>query len=311
MNGIDAVRLNFSANTLHTLNAILAVVMFGVALDMRADDFRRVVANPRPVLIGLAGHYVVFPALTFALVLIIRPAPSIALGMMLVASCPAGNISNFLVYLARGNTALSVSISSASTVLSIVMTPLVLRFWGSMYEPTRTILRDVAVPPLEMFVTIFILLGLPLTAGVMVARRWPRFADAVRVPLKRISIAIFAAFLLFALVGNWQYFVEYVRWVVLAVFLHNATALLSGYWTARALRLPERDCRAVSFEVGIQNSGLGLILIFTFFGGLGGMAIVAAWWGIWHIVAGLTLATWWSRREPGGGAPAVPSVAAA
>ena len=298
MNGIDAVRLNFNANTLHALNAILSIVMFGVALDLRADDFKRVMANPRPVLIGLAGHYVVFPALTFLLVLVIRPAPSIALGMMLIASCPAGNISNFLVNLARGNTALSVSISSTSTVLAVVMTPLVLRLWGSLYAPTRAILRNVAVDPLEMFMTIFILLGLPLTVGVIVARRWPRFADAVRLPLKRLSIAFFAAFLLFALVGNWGYFVQYVRWVVFAVFLHNAIALLSGYWTSRLLRLPERDCRAVSFEVGIQNSGLGLILIFTFFGGLGGMAIVAAWWGIWHIVAGLSLAMWWSRRDP-------------
>ncbi len=303
MTEIDAVRLNFNANTLHLLNAILAVVMFGVALDLRADDFKRVVSNPRPVLIGLAGHYLVFPALTFLLVLIIRPAPSIALGMMLIASCPAGNISNFLVQLARGNTVLSVSISSASTVLSVVMTPLVLRFWGSMYAPTRAILRDVAVDPLEMFVTIFVLLGLPLTAGVIVARRWPRFADAVRVPLKRLSIAIFAAFLVFALVGNWPYFVRYVQRVVFAVFLHNGIALLSGYWTSRLLRLPERDCRAVSFEVGIQNSGLGLILIFTFFNGLGGMAIVAAWWGIWHVVAGLSLALWWSRRDPGGSVP--------
>ena len=298
MNGIDAVRLNFNANTLHALNAILSIVMFGVALDLRAEDFRRVMANPRPVLIGLAGHYVVFPALTFLLVLVIRPAPSIALGMMLIASCPAGNISNFLVNLARGNTALSVSISSTSTVLAVVMTPLVLRLWGSLYAPTRAILRNVAVDPLEMFITIFVLLGLPLTAGVIVARRWPRFAHAVRLPLKRLSIAFFAAFLVFALVGNWSYFVQYVRWVVFAVFLHNAIALLSGYWTSRLLRLSERDCRAVSFEVGIQNSGLGLILIFTFFGGLGGMAIVAAWWGIWHIVAGLSLAIWWSRRDP-------------
>lgn len=298
MNGIDAVRLNFNANTLHALNAILSIVMFGVALDLRAEDFTRVMVNPRPVLIGLAGHYIVFPALTFALVLVIRPAPSIALGMMLIASCPAGNISNFLVNLARGNTALSVSISSTSTVLSVVMTPLVLRFWGSLYAPTRAILRNVAVDPLEMFMTIFVLLGLPLTVGVIVARRWPRFADAVRLPIKRLSIAFFAVFLLFALVGNWAYFVQYVRWVVFAVFLHNAMALLSGYWTSRLLRLPERDCRAVSFEVGIQNSGLGLILIFTFFGGLGGMAIVAAWWGIWHIIAGLSLAMWWSRRDP-------------
>lgn len=298
MNGLDAFRLNFSSGTLQVLNSILAIVMFGVALDLRAADFRAVVANPRPVLVGLAGHYLVFPALTFLLVLAIRPTPSVALGMILVASCPAGNISNFLVHLARGNTALSVSISSSSTILSIVMTPLVLRFWGSLYEPTRAILRDVAVDPGEMFVTIFVLLGIPLTLGVLVARRWPAFADRVRVPLKRFSIAVFGTFLLVALLGNLQAFATYLRFVVLAVFLHNATALATGYWTAAALGLPVRDRRAVAFEVGIQNSGLGLILIFNFFDGLGGMAIVAAWWGVWHIIAGLSLATYWSRREP-------------
>jgi BASS family bile acid:Na+ symporter len=298
VNGLDAFRLNFSSGTLQVLNAILAIVMFGVALDLRAADFRAVVANPRPVLVGLAGHYLVFPALTFLLVLAIRPAPSVALGMILVASCPAGNISNFLVHLARGNTALSVSISSSSTILSIVMTPLVLRFWGSLYEPTRAILRDVAVDPSDMFVTIFILLGIPLTLGVLVARRWPAFAGRVRVPLKRFSIAVFGTFLLVALLGNLQAFTTYLRFVVLAVFLHNATALATGYWTAAALGLPVRDRRAVAFEVGIQNSGLGLILIFNFFDGLGGMAIVAAWWGVWHIIAGLSLATYWSRRAP-------------
>ncbi len=296
MSGIDAVRLNFSPTTLHLLNAILGIVMFGVALDLRAADFRRVLDRPRPVLIGLAGHYVVFPAFTFLLVTIIKPPPSVALGMMLVASCPAGNISNFLVHLARGNTALSVSISSTSTVLAVIFTPLVLRFWGSMYAPTRVILRAVAVDPLDMFVTIFALLGLPLAAGMYVQRRFPGFADRVRVPMKRLSIGIFVAFLVLALAANWQYFLKYVGRVVFAVFVHNALALTTGYWTAAAFGLPVRDRRAVSFEVGIQNSGLGLILVFTFFGGLGGAAIVAAWWGIWHVIAGLSLATYWSRR---------------
>ncbi len=298
MSGIDAVRLNFSPTTLHVLNAILGIVMFGVALDLRAADFRRVLERPRPVLIGLAGHYLVFPAFTYLLVLAIKPPPSVALGMMLVASCPAGNISNFLVHLARGNTALSVSISSTSTVLAVVFTPLVLRLWGSMYAPTQAILRAVAVDPVDMFVTIFLLLGLPLAAGMYVQRRWPAFADRARTPMKRFSIGIFVLFLVLALTANWQYFVTYVGRVVLAVFLHNALALTTGYWTAGALGLPVRDRRAVSFEVGIQNSGLGLILVFTFFGGLGGAAIVAAWWGIWHVVAGLSLATYWSRRPP-------------
>ncbi|MBM3908758.1 MAG: bile acid:sodium symporter family protein [Gemmatimonadetes bacterium] len=298
MSGIDAVRLNFSPATLHLLNAILGIVMFGVALDLKGEDFRRVLDRPRPVLIGLTGHYVVFPAVTFLLVLLIKPPPSVALGMMLVASCPAGNISNFLVHLARGNTALSVSISSTSTVLAVVCTPLVLRFWGSMYAPTRAILRAVAVDPVDMFVTIFALLGLPLAAGMYVQRRWPAVADRLRRPMKRVSIGIFVAFLVLALAANWQYFVTYVGRVVFAVFAHNALALATGYWTAGAFGLPVRDRRAVSFEVGIQNSGLGLILVFTFFGGLGGAAIVAAWWGIWHVVAGLSLATYWSRRPP-------------
>jgi BASS family bile acid:Na+ symporter len=298
MSGIDAVRLNFSPATLHVLNAILGIVMFGVALDLKREDFRRVLDRPRPVLIGLAGHYVVFPAVTFLLVLLIKPPPSVALGMMLVASCPAGNISNFLVHLARGNTALSVSISSTSTVLAVVFTPLVLRFWGSMYAPTRAILRAVAVDPLDMFVTIFALLGLPLAAGMYVQQRWPAAAERLRGPMKRLSIGIFATFLVLALAANWQYFVKYVGRVVIAVLVHNAFALATGYWTAAAFGLPVRDRRAVSFEVGIQNSGLGLILVFTFFGGLGGAAIVAAWWGIWHVVAGLSLATYWSRRPP-------------
>ena len=296
MSGIDAVRLNFSPATLHLLNAILGIVMFGVALDLKSEDFRRVLDRPRPVLIGLAGHYVVFPAVTFLLVLAIKPPPSVALGMMLVASCPAGNISNFLVHLAKGNTALSVSISATSTVLAVVATPLVLRFWGSMYAPTRAILRAVAVDPVEMFVTIFLLLGLPLAAGMFVQRRWPGFADRVRTPMKRLSIGIFVAFLVLALVANWQYFLKYVGRVVSAIALCRKTAMTTGYWTAAGFAVAVRDRRAVSFEVGIQNSGLGLILVFTFFGGLGGAAIVASWWGIWHVIAGLSLATYWSRR---------------
>ena len=108
-----------------------------------------------------------------------------------------------------------------------------------------------------MFVTIFVLLGLPLMAGMIVARRWPVFTARARTPMKRLSIAIFAAFLVLALAANWQYFVRYVGGVVGAVFLHNALALATGYWTAAALGLPVRDRRAVSFEVGIQNSGSG------------------------------------------------------
>lgn len=298
MADIDAVRLNFNPQTLLALNVVLGLVMYGVSLELKAADFRTALATPRALVIGLLGHHVVFPAVTYLLVLALQPRPSIALGMILVSSCPAGNISNFLTHYARGNTALSVSISTLSTLAAIVMTPVNVAFWGGLYAPAQAILRQVAVSPLEMFVHVLLLLGLPLAAGLWTSRRFPGFTARAVKPFKALSLVFFLVFVLAALAANWRHFLDYVGMVVGVVFVHNALALATGYGLAAAVRLPERDRRAVSIECGIQNSGLGLILIFNFFDGLGGMAVVTAWWGIWHIVAGLTVATTWSRRPP-------------
>ena len=297
---IDLVRLNFNPQSLWALNAIIGLVMFGVALDLKAADFKAVLTMPKPVVIGLIGQFVLLPAFTFLLVLLIRPAPSIALGMMLVAACPGGNISNFLTHHARGNTALSITMTAISTAVAIVMTPLNLSLWGGLHPGARGILKEVALDPLEMLLAVFLLLGLPMAAGMWTGHRFPRFVLRAHQPVKVFSLAVFGLFVLGALSANWRYFLEYVRFVVVAVFLHNALALVTGYCAAKLSGLPERDRRAVAIEVGIQNSALGLILIFNFFGGLGGMAIVTAWWGIWHIISGLTVATWWSRRDPQG-----------
>lgn len=295
---IDQVRLNFNPQTLALLNVVLGFVMFGVSLELKPADLKEALRTPRALVIGLLGHHFVFPASTYLLVLLLEPRPSIALGMILVASCPAGNISNFLTHFARGNTALSVSISTLSTLAAVVMTPLNIAFWGGLYAPAQPLLRQVAVNPIEMFVHVFLLLGLPLAAGLFVSRRWPRFTARAQTPMKYLSLGFFLLFVLAALGANWQYFMLYVGMVVGVVFIHNGMALATGYGMAWAVGLPERDRRAVCIECGIQNSGLGLILIFNFFNGLGGMALIAAWWGIWHIVAGLSLATYWSRRPP-------------
>ena len=299
---IDLVRLNFSPQSLLLLNVVLGFVMFGVSLELKADDFKEALRTPRALVIGLLGHHLVFPAFTYLLVLLLAPRPSIALGMILVSSCPAGNISNFLTHYARGNTALSVSISTLSTLTAIVMTPLNIAFWGGLYAPAQPLLRRVAVNPVEMFLHVLLLLGLPLVIGLFVSRRWPRFTARVQKPMKVFSLLFFLIFVLAALGANWQYFKLYVGMVVGVVFVHNACALLTGYALALGVELPERDRRAVAIECGIQNSGLGLILIFSFFDGLGGMAVITAWWGIWHIVAGLGIATFWSRRPVQSGA---------
>ncbi len=293
---VDEITLHFSPASLTVLNIVLALVMFGVALDMRVADFRRVMTAGKPVLLGLASQFVLLPAATFVLVLLLDPVPSMGLGMMLVAACPGGNLSNFLTHLARGDTALSVTMSAVSTSAATVMTPLSIAFWGSLHAGTRGILREVDLDPVQMFLTVLIILGIPIVLGMRIAARHPRLARRLRRPMKRFAVVALAGFVIAALAANWQHFLRYVGRVAGLVAIHNAAALSLGYTAARSVGLGERERRAVALEVGIQNSGLGLLIIFTFFGGLGGMAIVAAWWGVWHIISGLTVAFFWSRR---------------
>lgn len=293
---IDEVRLNFDEGSLLLLNILIGLMMLGMALDLDLDDFRRLLHKPKPPLIGLAAQFILLPAFTFVLTLMIRPEPSIALGMILVASCPGGNLSNVMTYLAGGNAPLSVGMTAVSTAAAIVMTPLNLAIWGSLNSDTEPILRSVSLSPLDLFMTIFVILGIPLIVGMLIAHRFPRIAEQVRRPFKIFSVAVFIGFVLVALGNNWEYFVDYVGLVVFAVFIHNALALTLGNGAARLAGLDERDQRAVTIEVGLQNSALALILVFDFFEGLGGMAVIAAWWGIWHIIAGLGIAGMWSRR---------------
>jgi BASS family bile acid:Na+ symporter len=250
------------------------------------------------VLIGMLAQFVLLPAAAWALTMVLRPQPSIALGIILVACCPGGNISNFMTHLARGNTALSVTMTAFSTMGAMFFTPFNTALWGGLNPHTNAILREIAISPLEVLGTIMVLLAIPAVLGMTAAHRYPTFAGRARRPFRILSIVVFVGFVVLALAANWTYFLQYTQRVVLAVFLLNALGLSLGYFAARAAGLAPADRRAVSIEVGIQNSGLGLILIFNFFGGLGGMAVVAAWWGIWHILSGLALATWWRRHPP-------------
>lgn len=295
---IDTVQLNFNPTTLFIMNVLIGFIMFGVALDLKPSDFTRTVRSPKPFLIGIVSQFFLLPAFTYLLVLIIQPRPSIALGMFLVAACPGGNLSNFLTHLAKGNTSLSISMTAVSTAFSILFTPLNTMLWGSLYEPSREILRTFFISPWELVQSIVILLGIPLALGMYVNHRFPEWSRKISVWMKRFSIGFFILFVIGALTANFEHFLNYVGMVVIAVFLHNLTAILIGYFAARAFRVTEKDRRAIAIEMGIQNSGLGLILIFNFFNGLGGMAIIAAWWSIWHIISGLTLAIFWSRKPP-------------
>lgn len=296
---IDDVHLNFSPGSLVLLNVVLAIVMFAIALDLRVDHFRQLLQRPKPLLTGVFAQFLALPAATFVLVLITQPRPSIALGLILVAACRGGNISNFLSHRAGGNTALSVSLTAFATVAAIVLTPLNIAFWAGLYEPTREILRATSIDPYDVGRTVLIMLALPLMLGMLLNERFPDLATKLRRPLQTLSMLIFVGFVVAALSANWQYFLDLAGDIAGLVVAHNALAFALGLGLATLAGVSARDRRSITIETGIQNSGLGLILIFAFFQGLGGMAVVAALWGIWHAISGFALATFWRRRPIG------------
>lgn len=292
---IDEIRLNFNEDNLLLLNFLLAFLMFGIALNLKTEDFKLLMKYPRKTLAGVLSQWVVLPFLSFLLVAILKPAPSVALGIILLGCCPGGNMSNYLSNLAKANVALSVTLTACSTVLCIVLTPLNFAFYGNLYPPTRELLEKIQINPWEMFITVFIILTIPLVIGMFVSNKFPALTKKILKPVQVISLLIFIAFIVFALLANFSIFMQVIGGIFLLVLLHNAICMFAGYGIATVFRMDFQDKKCLAIETGIHNAALGLILIFTFFGGLGGMAIVAGWWGIWDLIAGGLVATYWSR----------------
>ncbi|MCB9082646.1 MAG: bile acid:sodium symporter family protein [Lewinellaceae bacterium] len=296
MDAIDAIRINFSSQQLALLNVCLGFLMFGVALDLHPEQFKQLLRRPKAAFIGLTSQWVVLPVLTLVLIFILKPPPSIALGMLLVSACPGGNVSNYAVHLSGANAALSVLLTTVSSLAAAFVTPAVFALLGPRVPGAAPLLSNIAVDPAAMIWTILELIGIPLVLGMGIQRQFPRLAAAIRPWIQRASMLIFLGFVVFALIGNLPQIKSYLHLIFFVVLAHNSLALVSGYWFARGSGLSRFDARAVSIETGIQNSGLGLVLIFNFFDGLGGMALVAAWWGIWHLLSSFLLALWWRQR---------------
>lgn len=296
MQELDKIVINFNTQELWVLNIALAVVMFGVALNISIADFKELFKQPKPVLVGLLSQFVLLPLMTFFLVKGIQPKPSIALGMIMVAACPGGNISNFFTHLAKGNNALSVSLTAFATFLAIIMTPLNFELYGRLYEPTSKIIKNVALDPFQLVKLVSLILGIPLLLGMVVRHYNKKLSNVLSTVLKPVSILVFIAIVVIAFINNIDVFNQYIDRVLFIGVLHNVLALLLGFLVAKFFQLKKTDVKTLTIETGIQNSGLGLLLIFTFFNGLGGMAILAAFWGIWHIISGLLLATYWSKK---------------
>ena len=301
ISAIDSIEVQLNAGGMNTINIVLAFVMFGVALGIKPRMFVDVFKKPKSVLLGMLCQLILLPALTCCLAILFGSwiSPMMGLGMILVAACPGGNISNFMSSLGKANIELSVSLTAISTALAVLMTPFNFWLWGNLYLSSAAVAADVprlVIPLWDVFKTIFILLGIPLTLGILTSQYLPKVANALKKPLQWISIVFFIAMVILSFSSNMDAFLKCVKYIFLVVLIHNLLALTIGYSVGTIAKVPFRDRRTLTIETGIQNSGLGLALmlgtsLFANFPPHGGMLVITAWWGIWHIIAGLTIAT--------------------
>lgn len=307
ISAIDAIQVNLNAGGMNTINIVLAFVMYGVALGIKPESFKNIFLKPKSVILGMVCQMVLLPLLTFCLALALGTSISwsMALGMILVASCPGGNISNFMSSLSKANIELSVSLTAISTALAIFTTPFNFWLYGNLYLHFANIsgkVPELVIPLWDVFKTIVILLGIPLVLGILTHKYLPKVAAFLKKPLQYISIVFFIAMVVLSFMGNMDAFLKCIKYIFLVVLIHNLLCLLIGFFTGTLFKVPRRDRRTLTIETGIQNSGLGLVLLLgtSIFASLpphGGMIVITAWWGIWHIISGLTVSLIFNKSK--------------
>ncbi|MEA4850514.1 MAG: bile acid:sodium symporter family protein [Paludibacter sp.] len=307
---LDPIKINFSASGMHAINIILSFIMFGVALGIKPAEFKTLIKQPKSLIFGLISQVIALPLVTFIVIIALNNyiTPTVAMGMILVASCPGGNISNFMSSLSKANTELSVGLTATTTLLATITTPFNFAFWGGLYvnfisKHAKHMLQPLEIDNGQMFETVFILLGVPLVIGIFFSHYFPKITEKLKKPIQMVSIVFFIAMVVLAFANNFDLFLKYIFYIFIIVLVHNFLALATGFSIGSIFKLPNADRRTLTIETGIQNSGLGLVLLFNpkIFPpelALGGMLFITAWWGIWHIISGLSLSLYWNKIDP-------------
>lgn len=286
---IDSFQLELGNGSNLAMMVILATMMFAVALSLRLEHFRFFKTNPKVFLAGVFAQLIGLPALTLAICYIVNPLPSMALGMILIACCPGGNTSNLLALFGKANTALSVSLTATSSLTAAFLTPVSILFWSSLYPPTRSLLTEINLDIVSFFINTLVILALPLLLGMALAHFLPKIAVRLQKPLAALA----AIGLLIIIVGASIKYLDLFLAMGIGIFglviIHNGLAFFMGFMAGLLSKADVPSRRALTFEVGIQNSGLGIVILLTQLGGLGGAGVIAGLWGTWHIIAGLGL----------------------
>ncbi|AKG05254.1 sodium transporter [Salimicrobium jeotgali] len=271
------------------ITILLGVVMFGIGLTMQPVDFKLVMKKPLPVIAGVAAQYVLMPLTALGIAYLLNLPAELAAGLVLLGSVPGGTASNVMVYLAKGNLALSVAMTSFSTLLAPILTPAILLMLAGQWLP---------VDPVSMFLSIVQVIIVPITLGLLVRKLFPETVDKSATAVPLISVLAIITIVCAVVAVNVESITSSGLQIFAAVMLHNLIGLILGYGAAVLMRLDESKRRAISIEVGMQNSGLGVALATAHFGPLAALPNVVA--AVWHNISGPILATFWSKKPVSG-----------
>lgn len=267
------------------ISILLGIIMFGMGMTLSLDDFREVIKQPKNVAIGVIGQFTIMPLLAFGLAVAFRLPPEVAAGVILVGCCPGGTSSNVMTFLAKGNVALSVAITSCTTLLAPFVTPALILLLASKWLP---------VSAGDMFWSVVKIVLIPIILGIVAKMLFHKQVEQSVKAMPLVSVIAIVAIVAAVVSGSQQKIAETGLLILLVVILHNMLGYLIGFGVARLFKLEYANRKAVSFEVGMQNSGLGAALAATHFSPLA--AVPSAIFSVWHNISGSLLATYWSKK---------------
>jgi bile acid:Na+ symporter, BASS family len=298
---IDQASFSFSPAAGIAVAFMVGFLVFAVALDLKWAQFRRVIEDPRAPGVGLIAQFALLPAVAFLVGRGIVDTPSVALGLLLVACCPGGALSNYLTSVAKGDVVTSISMTAASTIMCILVTPLIFGFWASVNPMTSGLLHEIGIDTKRVVMVLMIMVVIPVTLGMLICTRRPNVARRIRTWVRRVSMIIFASVVMVVLGSNAKLLLGFAAVALFPVFLTFVVAVALGWVLARQARLANAERRAVTLEVAMQNVGLAIGTAVAFFPALTGVAVTAALWGVVHLTCGFALAALWARVQPVGG----------
>ena len=263
---------------------LLGIVMFAMGMTLSIEDFKRVLKSPRVIGLGLLLQYGLMPLFAFIIGLTLTLPTALMAGLILVGTCPGGTASNVICYLARGDVALSITLTAISTLLAVFFTPVLTWLY---------IGQEVPVQIINMMLTVLKIIILPVTLGIIVNRYFGQYLLQLKQFLPVISVIAIVFIIAIIVALNSQQISQLALPIIIAVILHNGLGLTSGYTIAKYLGYNEQICRTLAIEVGMQNSGLGVALATKYFTAI--TALPAAFFSIWHNITGSLLAAYWTR----------------